>query len=157
MGARLVGRAGAAGMCLSVKASHRSSAPTLSAGAAAGGFPPPHKSGGPPEWPHGGVASSLCAGGTGVGGFRGPNKNLCTQNRPPISGPFGIFFLRKYFLMWGGTTGRSTGRSGRQNAAPRRNMRREERVTVQGPVKKQQPDGMSHRGGASGGGAQAPQ
>ena len=35
----------------------------------------------------------------------------------------------------------------RQNAATRRNMRREERVTVQGPVKKQQPDGMSHRGG----------
>ena len=26
-------------------------------------------------------------------------------------------------------------------------MRREARVTVQGPVKKQQPDGMSHRGG----------
>ena len=25
-------------------------------------------------------------------------------------------------------------------------MRREERVTVQGPVKKQQPDGMSHMG-----------
>ena len=25
-------------------------------------------------------------------------------------------------------------------------MRREERVTVQGPVKEQQPDGMSHRG-----------
>ena len=25
-------------------------------------------------------------------------------------------------------------------------MRREERVTVQGPVKKQQPNGMSHRG-----------
>ena len=25
-------------------------------------------------------------------------------------------------------------------------MRREERMTVQGPVKKQQPDGMSHRG-----------
>ena len=36
---------------------------------------------------------------------------------------------------------------GRQKAATRRNMRREERVTVQGPVKKQQPDGMSHRGG----------
>ena len=31
-------------------------------------------------------------------------------------------------------------------AATRRNMRREERVTVQGSVKKQQPDGMSHRG-----------
>ena len=47
----------------------------------------------------------------------------------------------------GNDTSRSTGRSGRQNAATRRNMRRDERVTVQGPVKKQQPDGMSHRGG----------
>ena len=47
----------------------------------------------------------------------------------------------------GNDTSRSTGRSGRQNAATRRNMRREERVTVQGPVMKQ-PDGMS-RGGAS--------
>ena len=28
-------------------------------------------------------------------------------------------------------------------------MQREERVTVQGPVKKQQPDGMSHRGGGA--------
>ena len=27
-------------------------------------------------------------------------------------------------------------------------MRREDRVTVQGPVKEQQPDGMSHRGGS---------
>ena len=50
----------------------------------------------------------------------------------------------------GNDTSRSTGRSGRQNTAPRRNMRREERVTVQGPVKEQQPDGMSHRGGAGG-------
>ena len=47
----------------------------------------------------------------------------------------------------GNDTSKSTGRSGRQNAAIRRNMRREERVTVQGPVKEQQPDGMSHRGG----------
>ena len=39
-------------------------------------------------------------------------------------------------------TSRSTGRSGPQKAATRRNMRREERVTVQGPVKKQQPDGV---------------
>ena len=46
----------------------------------------------------------------------------------------------------GNDTSRNTGRSGRQNAATRRNTRREERVTVQGPVKKQQPDGMSHRG-----------
>ena len=36
-------------------------------------------------------------------------------------------------------------------AATRRNMRREERVTVQGPVKKQQPDRMPH--GVGGGGA----
>ena len=43
----------------------------------------------------------------------------------------------------------TSGSTGRQNAATRRNMRREERVTVQGPVKEQQPDGMSHgRGGA---------
>ena len=54
----------------------------------------------------------------------------------------------------GNDTSRSTGRSGRQKAATRRNMRREERVTVQGPVKEQQPNGMSHRGG--GGGAQRP-
>ena len=46
----------------------------------------------------------------------------------------------------GNDTSRSTARSGRQNAATRRNMRREDRVTVQGPVKKLQPDGMSHRG-----------
>ena len=46
-------------------------------------------------------------------------------------------------------TSKSTGRSGRQNAVTRRNMQREERVTVQGPVKEQQPDGMSHRGCSS--------
>ena len=49
----------------------------------------------------------------------------------------------------GNDTSGSTGRSGRQNAATRRNMRREERVTVQGPVKKHQPDRMSHGGGRS--------
>ena len=47
----------------------------------------------------------------------------------------------------GNDTSKSSGRSGRQKAATRRNMRREERVTVQGPVKEQQPDGMSHGGG----------
>ena len=47
----------------------------------------------------------------------------------------------------GNDTSRSTGRSGRQKAATQCNMRREERVTVQGPVKEQQPDGMSHGGG----------
>ena len=50
-------------------------------------------------------------------------------------------------------TSKSTGRSGRQKAATQRNMRREERVTVQGPVKEQQPDGMSHRGLTFGGGS----
>ena len=48
----------------------------------------------------------------------------------------------------GNNTSRSTGRSSRQNAAIGRSMLREERVTVQGPVKKQQPDVMSHRGAA---------
>ena len=46
----------------------------------------------------------------------------------------------------GNDTSKSTGRSGQQKVATGRNMRREERVTVQGPVKEQQPDGMSHRG-----------
>ena len=47
----------------------------------------------------------------------------------------------------GNNTSGSTGRSSGQNAATRRNMRRDERVTVQGPLKKQQPDVVSHRGG----------
>ena len=46
----------------------------------------------------------------------------------------------------GNDTSKSTGRSGRPKEATRRNMRREERVTVQGPIKEQQPDGMPHRG-----------
>ena len=50
----------------------------------------------------------------------------------------------------GNDTSKSTGRSGRHKAATRRNTRREERVTVQGPVKTQQPDGMSHRGRGGG-------
>ena len=51
----------------------------------------------------------------------------------------------------GNDTSGSTGRSGRQKAATRHNMRREERVTVQGPVKKQQPDGanVEHEFGGS--------
>ena len=47
----------------------------------------------------------------------------------------------------GKDTSGSTGRSGRQKAATRRSTRREERVTVQGPVKKQQCDGISQREG----------
>ena len=51
----------------------------------------------------------------------------------------------------GNDTSRSTGCNGQQNAATRCNMRREDRVTVQGPVKEQQPDGMPHRGWGGGG------
>ena len=65
-----------------------------------------------------------------------PRNNLSTTPSAPTTG------LRYR----GNDTTRNTGRSGRQNAVTRRNMRREERVTVQGPVKKPQPDGMSHRG-----------
>ena len=58
----------------------------------------------------------------------------------------------------GNNTSKSTGRSGRQKAATRRNMRREERVTVSNPTQhakartgdcpgpRKEPDGMSHRG-----------
>ena len=65
-------------------------------------------------------------------------KSKCQRGGSPTTG------LRER----GNDTSKSTGRSGRQKAATRRNMRREERVTVQGPVKEQQPDGMSHGGGA---------
>ena len=50
----------------------------------------------------------------------------------------------------GNDTSRGTGRSGRQNAATQRNMRREERVTVQGPVKKQHNRTECHTGGGGG-------
>ena len=69
----------------------------------------------------------------GMGGGEG----VSDPNRQPKTG------LRER----GNDISRSTGCSGRQNAATRRNMRREERVTVQGPVKEQQPDGMAHGGG----------
>ena len=47
---------------------------------------------------------------------------------------------------------RNTGCSVRQNTATQHSTRREERVTVQSPVKRQQPDGMSDRGGGGSGG-----
>ena len=46
----------------------------------------------------------------------------------------------------GNDSSKDTGRSGRQKAATRRSTRREDRVTVHGPVKNPQPNGMSHRG-----------
>ena len=78
----------------------------------------------------------------GGGGHRRTNGTPCHIQHSPGTPTTG---LRER----GNDTGRSTGRSGRQNATTRRNMRREERVTVQGPVKKQQPDGMSQRGGGA--------
>ena len=72
-----------------------------------------------------------------------PNDPRNDQNHSPNTPTTG---LRER----GNNTSGSTGRSGRQNAATRRNMRRDERVTVQGPGKEQQPDGMSHRGGGGG-------
>ena len=45
-----------------------------------------------------------------------------------------------------GSANAETTPAGAPAAATRRNMRREERVTVQGPEKKQRPDGMAHGG-----------
>ena len=73
---------------------------------------------------------------TGGGGGGGTPCHIQHSPNTPTTG------LRER----GNDTSKSTGCSGRQKAATRRNMRREERVTVQGPVKEQQPDGMSHRG-----------
>ena len=90
---------------------------------------------GPPQSPASGPAPEAqvpaCAGACGR-----------TCGRKALSG------LRKH----GNDTSKSTGCTGRHKAATRRNMRREETVTVQGPVKKQQPDGISHRGGGEGAG-----
>ena len=46
----------------------------------------------------------------------------------------------------GNDTTRNTGRSGRQNAVTRRSTRRDEGVIVRAPIKKPQPDGLSHMG-----------
>ena len=58
--------------------------------------------------------------------------------------------LRPAFSVSGTVAGHRLGAleggGGVQKAATRRKMRREERVTVHGPVKEQQPAGMSHRG-----------
>ena len=65
----------------------------------------------------------------------GTNGTLCHIQHSPNTPNTG---LREC----GNDTSTSTGRSGRQKAATQRNMRREEQVTVQGPVKEHQPDGM---------------
>ena len=76
------------------------------------------------------------AGGEGLGHANGTPRHNQHSPSTPTTG------LRER----GYNTSRSTGRSGRQKAATRCNMRRQEQVTVQGPVTEQQPDGMSHRG-----------
>ena len=76
-------------------------------------------------------------GGGGVGGERGmvgggwAGKTVTQPPHQPTQPP--VCHLL-------GSASRSTGRSGRQKAATRRSTRREERVTVQGPVKRPQPD-----------------
>ena len=84
----------------------------------------------------------------GTRGTRYRSHPSCLFQWPPFSSSTPTTGLRER----GNDTSKSTGRNGRQKAATRRNIRREERVTVQGPVKEQQPDGMSHRGGGGGGG-----
>ena len=80
-----------------------------------------------------------------------PSRSLQKYN-PSLQGRIGGYFGKTWVKPTTGLrkrpndTSRSTGRRSQQKAATRCNMRREERVPVQGPVKKQQPDGMSHRG-----------
>ena len=82
-------------------------------------------------------------------------RGVLTAERP-VSVPSSAPFLPNTTLMlcpcpawaWGKLACGGVGGEGSfEKAATRRNMRREERVTVQGPVKEQQPDGMSHGGG----------
>ena len=56
------------------------------------------------------------------------------------------YYYYHYYHYYDYDTTRNTGHSHHQNAANRHRMQREKRVTVQGPVKKEQPNGMSHRG-----------
>ena len=71
---------------------------------------------------------------------------LLTRKRPTMPHSAQPQHTNYWLRERGNDTNKSTGCSGRQKAATRRNMRREERVTAQGPVKEQQPEGMSHRG-----------
>ena len=93
-----------------------------------GGVPGPHA--------HGNVGEA-CGGRPACGGVWAAKS----VRRPPAAQP-------KCTNYRGNDTTRSTGPSGRQSAATRRSTRTGERVTIQGPVKKPQPDGMSHGGGA---------
>ena len=112
--------------------------------------PPQPPRNGPAEWGHG----PLRRGGGGGGLTQPPVCRLLgaadTQTAHPATSSTTPGTPTTGLRERGNDTSKSTGRSGRQNAATRRNMRREERVTVQGPVKEQQPDGVSHGGGGGG-------
>ena len=71
------------------------------------------------------------------GGVKRPPQQPAQPPVHPATGP----------CYRGNDTTRNAGRSDRQNAFTRRSTQREERVTVQGPVKKPQPDERSHGGG----------
>ena len=90
------------------------------------------------EWGGGGSTAVCIERGEGRGSDRHASGG--PWNGPWAGGPSSNFGLLGVSLcVCGGVVGRG--------AATRRNMRREEWVTVQGPVKKQQPDGMSQGGG----------
>ena len=86
-----------------------------------------------------GNVSETCGGRPERGGewaAKTANRPLQQRAQPPV----------RQLLGPANDTTRNTGRSGRQNAVTRHRTRREERMTVQGPVKKPQPGGMSQRG-----------
>ena len=85
----------------------------------------------PPTW---GPRDGRHRWGSNFSGGPSANQNFSVAHPAPLNAPHHL----------GGGVG------GWKKAATRRNMRREEWVTVQGPVKKQQPDGMSHGGGGGG-------
>ena len=74
-------------------------------------------------------------------GNQSDTEALCQPPPPPDTGHAAASQWARYRFVCVAPPPR---RSGRQN------MRRAERVTVKGPVKKQQPDGMSHGGGGGG-------
>ena len=147
--------------------------PTLFTGAASSPRLPPADDGGQPfrscVWAPamvpGTATNRYTPSGGGGGGTTGPHahgnaarrvvgdQNAEGRGQPnPYNDPLNHQHNPRYANYWAPLPRqrhhkRNTGRSGRQNAATRRNMRRDERVTVQSPVTKQQPDAMSHRGG----------
>ena len=123
----------------------------------------------PPLWP---LASCLCvwsivfcrdvrpcsgpAWGEGLASqprrYRMPVQPLLNQHQVGVAcrGPVGLTAQSTHRPQIHSSAAKGTSRhrvrSGQQKVAPRRSTRREERVTVQGPVKTHHTDEMSHRG-----------